>query len=192
MGATERTAPATFGLPALRLPFVVLPPGKCPLDRAAEHYRQLALGSGYVRGRRVDYARIEAIRALRPAGCWVGEKAWSGYIVYEFAEYDRVILDCPLDGNAAFVLTGNWRAMVRISKAEIRDEFAKLCIKVVHKGDWPGRLQAALQNRQYGCSAAGLRGLGAVRGPTAAPGSLYRSPAEAAAARARRRGTPHR
>ncbi|HVB39907.1 MAG TPA: hypothetical protein VNE83_03335 [Terriglobales bacterium] len=179
-----KVASQVSDLPTRRLPFVLLPAGKHRIDEITEYFHKLAQGSGYFRGRKIDNARIEATLALRPAFCWTGEKAWVGYVVYKFVEYDRVIVDCPLEGNAAFVLAGKWQEMVRFSKAEIREEYAHLCVKIVHKGDWLGRLRAALQNRHYK--------RGTLRQPSAASEFLYRAPAEAAAARARGRGERQR
>ena len=50
----------------------------------------------------------------------------------------------PWEGNATYVLTGDWKRMVGHSKAYLRQEYPNSYTKVVHKGDWLDRVRYAL------------------------------------------------
>lgn len=128
-----------------RLPFVLLPPGKWDITHVIEHYRKVShdLPNGF-KGRKLDWSRLEEIASLSPVRCHVGKESWLGYVVFEFAYSDRVVLECPFEGNATYILSDDWKSMVGYSKAEIREEFADCYTKVVHKGDWLYRIREAL------------------------------------------------
>jgi hypothetical protein len=128
-----------------RLPFVLLPPGTWDIAQVVEHYRKVSnnLAGGF-NGRNIDWSRLEEIESLRPVRCYVGKESWLGYVVFEFMNSNRVVLECPIEGNATYILSGDWKAMVGHTKAEIRHDFADRYTKVVHKGDWLYRIREAL------------------------------------------------
>lgn len=132
------------GMTVRQLPFVLLPPGRWDISTVVAHYRALAReGSSWNGGRRIDTGRLYQIVRLNPVSCWVGKDMWKGYVVFEFASEGRVIVDCPFVGNAIYVFGKDWKDLIRLSKDRVRscDQYA---IKIVHKGDWFGRLQKAL------------------------------------------------
>jgi hypothetical protein len=51
-----------------------------------------------------------------------------------------------MEGNATYVLTGDWKRMAGHSKAHLRQEYPDSYIKVVHKGDWLDRVRYALES----------------------------------------------
>ncbi len=110
-----------------------------------EHYRHgsHSLPSG-LSGRKIDNSRLEKIALLRPLRCYIGKETWSGYAVFEFANSNCVVLECPFEGNATYVLWGDWKAMIEHTKAEIRREFENRYTKIVHKGEWLARIREAL------------------------------------------------
>ncbi|MBX5495755.1 MAG: hypothetical protein IRZ15_10515 [Bryobacteraceae bacterium] len=129
-----------------RLPFVLLPPGTWNIQQVIDHYRRVShdLPSG-LNGHRIDWSRLEDIESLNPAACYVGRESWLGYVVFEFAHSQRVVLECPIEGNATYVLSGDWKLMVGHTKAELREEYEGRYTKVVHKGDWLYRVRQALR-----------------------------------------------
>lgn len=138
-------------IPVHQLPFRLLPPGTWTPDQVVAHYRRMLQNSpAGLSGRKLDKSRIEKIcwLAPRPSTCWIGEKAWDGYHVFEFANSDRVVLDCPFEGNAIYILWGNWKEMISCTKGEIRREFRNFHEWIPHKGNWLGRVRAALRQRQ--------------------------------------------
>ena len=108
-----------------RLPFVLLPPGTWDIQQVIDHYRRLAQNlSTDLKGRKIDWSRLEDIKSLRPVGCHIGEDSWLGYVVFEFAGTDHVVLECPIKDNATYILPGDWKDMVGHTKREIRREAA--------------------------------------------------------------------
>jgi hypothetical protein len=128
------------------LPFTLLPPGTWDIRQVVEHYRKAAhdFPTGF-QGRDIDMARLEKIKSLNPVRCYIGKESWHGYVVFEFKNSQRVVLECPIEGNATYILSGNWKAMVYHTKAELRQEYANRYTKVVHKGAWLDRIRQALR-----------------------------------------------
>lgn len=138
--------PISPRVPTGRFPFALLPPGEWDIQDVKEHYRKQSrnfpIGLG---GRQIDWSRLEEIETLRPVRCHVGKESWLGYVVFEFLSSDRVVLECPIEGNATYILSGDWEAMVGHTKAELRREYGMRSTKVVHKGDWLDRIREALR-----------------------------------------------
>ena len=137
----------SFHVPTHRLPFILLPPGEWDFRDVVEHYRKAShtFPTGLL-GRQIDNSRLEKIASLRPLSCYIGKESWSGYVVFEFSGSNCVVLECPFEGNATYVLWGDWKAMVGHTKAEIRSEFENRYTKIVHKGDWLPRIREALRS----------------------------------------------
>jgi hypothetical protein len=134
-------------IPTQRLPFVLLPPGTWNIQHVVGHYRNLSddVNGGGFRSRSIEWTRLKQIESLRPLRCHVGRDSWLGYVVFEFASFKRVVLECPIEGNATYVLSGDWKRMVSYTKGELRERFARRYEKVVHKGDWLARVRQALR-----------------------------------------------
>jgi hypothetical protein len=133
-----------------RLPFILLPPGTWDIQRVIDHYRKLAQNlSTALKGRKIDWSRLEDIKSLSPVGCHIGEDSWLGYVVFEFAGTDHVVLECPIKGNATYILPGDWKDMVGHTKREIRRESAGRYKKLVHKGDWLDLIREALRRYRH-------------------------------------------
>jgi hypothetical protein len=133
-------------VPTHRLPFVLLPPGTWDIRQVVEHYRKMShrFPAG-LNGREIDRSRLEKIESLSPTRCYIGKESWLGYVVFEFMNSNRVVLECPIEGNATYILSGDWKAMVNHTKAELRREYANRYTKVVHKGCWLDRIRQALR-----------------------------------------------
>ena len=139
---------AEYGVPAYeKFPFRFLPPGELDIQEIIIHYRAEADKSRTnVSGRGIQLERLTKLNSLRPDRCAVGTDGWRGYIVFEFALVkQRVILECPVEGNATYVLFGDWRNMVGYSKLYLRTHYSDRCTRIVHKGDWLSRVKAALK-----------------------------------------------
>ncbi|MCU1300680.1 MAG: putative phage protein [Candidatus Sulfotelmatobacter sp.] len=139
----------SIGVATQRLPFTLLPKSTWDIQDVIEHYRALSkkLPAG-LHGSRIDWSRLEKIKMLSPAKCYIGKDSWLGYVVFEFAGTERVVLECPIEGNATYLISGDWKAMIVRTKAEIRHEFADRYTKLVHRGDWFSRVRAALRDRR--------------------------------------------
>jgi hypothetical protein len=128
-----------------RLPFVLLPPGQWDMGQVVEHYRKQShhLPGGFG-DRKIDWTRLEDVGSLNPVRCHIGEESWLGYVVFEFTNTDRVVLECPIEGNATYILSGDWKETVYHTKAEVRFEFIGRYQRIVHKGGWLLRVRDAL------------------------------------------------
>jgi hypothetical protein len=102
---------------------------------------------------RYDPARLATIESLKPAKCYVGETMWEGYVLFEFDDSTSV-LEKPFHGNATYVLSGDWKALVRKSKRNLRD-LPEEATAVNHVGDWLSRI---VRVRRGAVSWAKLRG----------------------------------
>ncbi len=130
-----------------RLSFTLLPPGEWDIRHVIEHYRKEShsFPSSLV-GSKLNNSRLVSIASLRPLKCYIGEESWSGYVVFEFEASHRVVLECPFEGNATYVLSGDWKMMVRHSKVEMRRTFPHSYEKIVHKGEWLSRIRSSLRD----------------------------------------------
>jgi len=111
-----------------RLPFRLLPPGVCDVDRILDYYRGEA--SHWLDGRAVDEGRLRRIiERLNPSRRCEGTEGHLGYILFEFPWSRAVVLECPVEGNATYILWGEWRGMLQLTKAELR--LMPNCLRVI-------------------------------------------------------------
>ena len=95
---------------------------------------------------RIQIERITQIKKLKPQTAYRGKHKWLGYVVYDFKYTNNVVLECPFEGNAVYILKGSeWKSMIRLTKGEIRDNHQGAYKKVVHKNDWLDRVDLALR-----------------------------------------------
>lgn len=133
-------------IPTAEFPFRLLPPGTWAVSEVMGHYRKLSSRNVSGLGKRqFEVSRIDNICSLGATKCWIGRQSWQGYHVFEFANTDRVTLECPFKGNATYVLWDNWRNRISWSKAEIRADHSGSHEVIIHKGDWLARVRAALK-----------------------------------------------
>ena len=128
----------------IELPFEILPPG-LPDTKLFLRKKNQRLGSEDRFGIIYRWSRFYDMEILGGTMTHYGTKAWSGYCVFEFPGATRVVLESPIEGNAAYVLSGDWKQMEHRHKADIRREFSGQYTKVVHRGGhWLRRVDGAL------------------------------------------------
>ena len=69
---------------------------------------------------------------------------WEGYAVYTFKRTTKVVLECPFEGNATYILNRNWEREVRHTKQYVRQHYDYR--KIVHKGGWLDRVHDSLHD----------------------------------------------
>jgi hypothetical protein len=145
-------------LPVRRLSFELLPPGSWNIDDVIAHYRREAqnLPDDLV-GKELEWHRLVQIKSLEPDRCYIGTEMWLGYVLFSFPFSTKVVLECPVEGNATYILSGNWKQMVKHTKQDLRTLFPRCFVKVVHKRDWLGRVETALRSRGQSPSPGALR-----------------------------------
>jgi len=133
-------------MPSTQFPFVVLPAGHWNFREVFDYYRRNSVSHPRRFFEQVfDWNRIEQLAKLEPNLRHFGVKAWFGYAVYEFSYSHRVVLECPIEGNATYIISGEWKEMIHKTKAELRSKYANQCTRVVHVGDWLDRVSEALR-----------------------------------------------
>lgn len=144
-------------LPIGRLPFTVLPPGTWDAAHVVNRYREINRSAHAWEGRKLDLNRLTALVSLCPTRCYLGTELWSWYVLFEFEPFDAAVLECPYEGNATYVIHGEWQSVAGQTKQEIREKFPDRCTWVVHKNGWLKRISEALRREPAGARAAVLR-----------------------------------
>jgi hypothetical protein len=127
------------------LPFEILPAGTHNVDAVVAFLRSGR--SGLKRNRRSkEYQEscIQKIHTLGPSGCFKGRGGSLGYVIFEFKLLGRAILERPVENNATYVLSGDWKSMATHEKSYIRRNYAAHCRRVYHTEGWFLRLKSAL------------------------------------------------
>jgi hypothetical protein len=127
--------------PTGRLPWRLLPPGELTIERLRSHYKGLQYRNPHVR---YDVERLEKAVSLEPEACYVGTDEFEGYVVFTFAQTQRALLECPIYGNAIYVLGPDWRRLSKMSKQELLSGRLGGVTKIVHRGDWFKRARLTL------------------------------------------------
>ena len=136
---------ALRGVAIRRVPFELLPPGSWDIEDVIAHYRNAAKNPGpALKGKVIQWNRLRELGRLHPKTCYVGKEGWDGYIVFEFANSLRAALECPIEGNATYIVSGNWMKKAGHSKLYLRTRCREFRARVFHRGDWLSRIEAAL------------------------------------------------
>ncbi|MDP9476120.1 MAG: hypothetical protein M3R38_10635 [Actinomycetota bacterium] len=141
----RRDIETTFELgtvpPTGRLSWRILPPGELSVHNVLRHYDVLQQHNPHISYER---ERINKAFSLRPDRCYVGSDEFEGYIVLTFAHTPRVLLECPVFGNAIYVVDFDWRRLSRMTKQDLLSRDSLGVTRIVHKGDWFSRVKRAL------------------------------------------------
>ena len=58
------------------------------------------------------------------------------YILFLFSDKNISILDCPIVGNAIYIIKGDWEELSRLNKSELIDFHSDKVSRIIHRGDW--------------------------------------------------------
>lgn len=125
--------------PTGRLPWRLLPPGELSIDVVRQHYERLQQLNPHIRYER---ERITKALSLRPEQYYVGTDEFEGYIVLTFAHTPSALLECPIYGNAVYIIDSDWKRLSRMTKQELLTH--RLVTRIIHKGDWFWRVKQEL------------------------------------------------
>ena len=116
------------------LPFEIAAPGERTNEHVYAYYREV-LRRGQLA--HFDRDRLDKILALPRNGLLKGKAVFYGYIVLQFEHTKKVLLECPVVGNALYVLDSGEERLLRRNKQEhIASDEAQI---IFHTGDWYGR-----------------------------------------------------
>ena len=105
-------------------------------------------------GRKLDPNKVEVARErlkriyeLKPIKTYNGIETYSDYFAYLFNGTDKVLLESVIYGNAAYVVSSNWRELSRLTKTELKDMYKPIdeAKDFRHIGDWFSKLKNYLQ-----------------------------------------------
>jgi predicted RNA-binding Zn-ribbon protein involved in translation (DUF1610 family) len=136
-------------LAGMELPFEILPPGPFDFRTHLERKAKIARSSSRL-GPLYKWVRLHEIEKIDGKMTHCGKKAWLGYCVYEFPNSRQVVLESPVKGNATYVLSSEWKNMIHLHKAEIRNEYRGKYVRVLHTGDWLRRVDHAVRKGRMG------------------------------------------
>jgi hypothetical protein len=140
----ERTFVNDRLIPANKVFWRILPPGEWTVESVISHYSKIQRANPHVQ---FDVDRLRRIFSLTPSSLYVGIDEFEGYIVFVFSQTKKVVLECPIYGNAIYVIRENWENLSRLPKGELLARFPNQALRIVHVGDWYPRVRAELFSR---------------------------------------------
>jgi hypothetical protein len=120
-----------------------LPPGEASNEDLLRHYDNHQRRNPNVR---YDLDRIRKALSLGPNGRWVEREKFGDYIVFTFPFTSSALMECPIVGNAIYVLHSDperWSGTPKqqlIAEADRGGEVAR----IPHQGDWFERVKREL------------------------------------------------
>ncbi len=94
---------------------------------------------------RVDESRVRYAYSLKPEQIFVGEDEFDGYIAFVFARGVKVLLENPIEGNAAYIFGQDWRLLSKLSKSELLVHHREHLVRVIHSPGWKSDIRQALR-----------------------------------------------
>jgi len=82
------------------------------------------------------------VSSLDPEQCYVGKDEFEGYIVFTFAHTPNALLECPVFGNAIYIINSDWERLSRMTKQELRR--SPEVTRIIHKPNWFQRVKREL------------------------------------------------
>lgn len=131
--------------PTGRFQWRPLPPDKASPQKVRGHYRERLRHEG--RLDMFDQDRLDAATALPYKEWWVPTEGFGGFDAYSiisFAHTDKVLLECPIYGNAAFVINADEEVWREMTKQELTE--SGLAKRIPHQGkNWTVKVKQALE-----------------------------------------------
>lgn len=120
------------------------------LSKIYEHFARLQNNEKW-KSKSFDKSRLKNIEEkMNPNKYFIGKDKFESYIVYCFNWTDKVILECPIYGNATYVIKSgefSWKHIAKVSKWDARTEHSDQVTVINHSETWIERLE---QNLRYG------------------------------------------
>ena len=135
-------APLPPGLPTNRLSWNVLPAGEWSVAGIRQHYNRLQRRYPHIE---YDRERIDKALSLNPDQCFIGKNEFEGYIVFTFAHTPKTLLECPVFGNAIYIIHSDWKRLSRKTKQELKR--SPEVTRIIHRANWFQRVKRELGSR---------------------------------------------
>jgi hypothetical protein len=141
-----------------RVRWRLLPPGELSEVRISDYYAGLQRRN---QGTRYDADRIVKALSLGPNQRYEEVGGVEGYTVFTFPYTSSTLLECPIVGNAIYVIHKDWERWSRMTKQELMADDSGEVVRIVHRAGWFEKVK-----QELGTPPASERGLPA---PTDAP-----------------------
>jgi hypothetical protein len=136
----RKLAPKLFS--ARRIPWRFLEPGRNSFKIIIEHFDGLNTPA---RKEEYDKHRLELVHALGPSAIYIGTDEFEWYIVFLFQSAELAVLECPIKGNAIYLIAGDWKDLSKLSKTALLEEYSGQVARIIHTGDWYDKLKRQLR-----------------------------------------------
>ncbi len=127
---------------AQKVPWKILPKGKLLFSQVINHFRQIQQKNVQVR---YDIERLQKMQELQPEAIYIGLEEFDGYVVFYFEKNRTAVLECPVVGNAIYVIRGDWRKLSQLTKKQLLELNSTSAQRIIHSGDWFLRLEKAVR-----------------------------------------------
>jgi len=124
--------------------WILLPAGTWHIRDLIEHFKHF---QSRFPQKRVEPDRLEVIARLRPADCYVGQAGWYGYVAFTLPYSYDTVLECPIYGNATYIIRGNWKEMSKLSRMQLRKQHPDNPF-VIHTGAWESKLEGSIRHNR--------------------------------------------
>lgn len=94
---------------------------------------------------RVDESRLRYAYSLKPEQVFIGEHEFDSYFAFVFGGGVKVLLENPIEGNAAYIFDQDWRLLSKLSKSELLAHHREHVIRVIHSLKWKADIKKALR-----------------------------------------------
>lgn len=108
--------------------------------------------------RSYDMQRIDIVLNYRPTSVYIGKDEFDGYLVFYFEQYATAVLECPIVGNALYMIRGDWQTLARKSKAELLHDDSGKVHRIIHYEAWTEKLHEELTKSEAVISRVALAG----------------------------------
>lgn len=125
--------------PTKSLQWEPLPPGEATDDKIRLYYEKLESRGG------LDgfiQERLDKALALPRKDWLIGSAGFDGYSIFTFGHTEKVLLECPIYGNAVYVINSGEERWLRMSKQELIESGGAK--KIPHSGSWHQKVKKEL------------------------------------------------
>lgn len=123
-----------------KLPWKFFPEGQWTVEQIVKEFEKFISHDEVV-----DESRIWKIYDnLNPTECYVSQEGFNRYIAFCFEWANKVVLECPIYGNAIYVIKGDWKEITKLHKWQAKLSHQVTVIR--HNDTWFNRLKSNLRS----------------------------------------------
>jgi hypothetical protein len=109
------------------LDWEVLPPDQYDINKIKQYYNDDRCAVP-----KYDFSRLTILYAIKPIRIWRGKGEFRMYHVFEFANTCTAVLECPLVGNAIYLIKKDWIKLCKLSKMKLLENHSENVVRLTH------------------------------------------------------------